>query len=177
NMVLREFTSPAGKYFSISREDIGRSIYSLKEKIGHYALIENIRGVMLIERNIENEIRTRDGRIFHMNIQPCSCPQDEQINGVIVTYLDLTGQATVMKEMEKLNAEHETLMFALSHQIKQPLSSIVLLKDALLEAYKNQDTFLFKKWIGDLYRTSKNIKVLIDQITEPDLSGNSAALV
>lgn len=175
NMILQNFTAPAGKIFSITGEDIGKSIFQIKEKIGHYALVENIRGVMLIERNMENKIRARDGRMFHMNIQPCFCPEEDQINGVLVTYLDLTGQAAAMKEMEKLNAEHETLMFALSHEIKQPLSTIVLLKDALQEAFKNQDSFLFKKWIGDLYRTSKNIKVLIDQITEPDLPADPNA--
>jgi len=144
NMILQDFTAPAGKFFSITREDIGKSIYQVKEKIGHYALVENIKGVMLIERNMENEIRTRDGRMFHMNIQPYFCPEEDQINGVIVTYLDLTGQAAAMKEMEKLNAEHETLMFALSHEIKQPLSTIVLLKDALQKLLKIRILFCLK---------------------------------
>lgn len=174
DLILRDFTIPAREFFSISHEDIGKSIYHIKEKIGHYALTENIRGVLLIERNMENEIRTRDGRLFHMNIQPCFCHENEQINGVIVTYLDLTGQAAFMKELEKLNAEHENLMFALSHDIKQPLSTIVLLKDALLEAFKTRDLFLFKKWVGDLTRISKNIHLLIDQITEPNLSVDSS---
>lgn len=175
-MLLRNFTAPAGELFAIFHEDIGKNIHNVKDKIGYNALIENIRGVLLTERNKESEIQTRDGRLFKMNIQPCFCQRDEQTEGVIITFLDLSGRVSIMKEVEKLNAEHETLMFALSHEIKQPLSTIILLKDALIEAFKNQDVVLFHKWVGNLKRTSKSIKFLVDQITEPDLSVDSATL-
>lgn len=126
-MLLRSFTSPAAEIFSISQEDLGKSLYNLKDKIAHNALIDNIRGVLLVEKNKEKEIQTLNGRLFNMNVQPYFGNQDEHIIGVIVTYLELTGKISVMKELEKLTTQYEILMMGLSQDFKQHLSSIVLI--------------------------------------------------
>jgi two-component system phosphate regulon sensor histidine kinase PhoR len=57
-------------------------------------------------------------------------------------------------------------MYALSHDIRQPLSAIVLLADALMEAYKRQNTEQFTKWIGTLKTTSNSMKSLVNDFTE-----------
>lgn len=163
-MVLRSFTSPAAEIFSLSRGDIGKSLYNLKDKLAHNALIDNIRGVLLVEKNKEKEIQTLNGQLFNMNVQPYFGSQDEQIIGVIVTYLELTGKILVMKELEKLNTQYETLMFGLSQDIKQPLSSIVLISENLLEAYEEDDKNLIIKCLDRLQENSKNIKLLIEKV-------------
>ena len=88
-LLLRDFTPPMGEYFSIEQEDIGRTIYELKEKIGHKGLIGNIKGVLYTERNMEKHIRTVTGDRFKMNIQPCFTENEEMINGVIITFYEL----------------------------------------------------------------------------------------
>lgn len=88
-MLLRDFTPPMEEFFSIDQEDIGKSIYELKEKIGHRCLIGNIRGVMYTERNMEKDIRTATGDRFRMNIQPSFTEGEEMINGVIITFFEL----------------------------------------------------------------------------------------
>lgn len=103
-MMLRSFTSPAAEIFAISQEDIGKSLYNLKDKIAHNALIDNIRGVLLVEKNKEKEIQTLNGRVFNMNVQPFFGNQNEPIIGVIVTYLELTGKSE-MKKLENLNSQ------------------------------------------------------------------------
>lgn len=177
DMVLRCFTPPAQAYFSLSPEDIGKRLYRVKNKIAHKGLIENIRGVLLVERNKESKIHMKDGRLFHMNIQPIFDLHDEGVNGVVITYLELTGQVTVMKELERLNTQHETLMFALSQDLKKPLSTIVHLSEALMETYKGVDMVSLQNWAERLKRTSQNIKFLIDQITTtPSLTGTTNSL-
>jgi len=89
DMLLRDYTPPIEKCFSICEEDIGRSIYELKEKIGHRGLSGNIKGVIYTERNLEKTIRTETGNSFRMNIQPSFTEREEMVNGVIITFSEL----------------------------------------------------------------------------------------
>ena len=171
-MMLRSFTSPAAEIFAISQEDIGKSLYNLKDKIAHNALIDNIRGVLLVEKNKEKEIQTLNGRMFNMNVQPFFGNQNEPIIGVIVTYLELTGKSE-MKKLENLNNQYETLMLGLSQDFKKHLSSTVQISDNLFEAYEEDDKNLILKCLDRLQENSENIKLLIQKIpTEPFLLGN-----
>ena len=88
-MVLRDFTPPVGELFSIDSEDRGRSIYEVKEKIGHRCLIGNIRGVLYTERNLEKEVEVDTGERFKLNIQPNFSPGEELVNGVIITFFQI----------------------------------------------------------------------------------------
>lgn len=87
-LLLIDFTPPMEDIFFVDQEDIGKGIYELKEKIGHRSLIENIRGVLYTERNMEKHIRTARGR-FKMNIQPCFTEKEEMMNGVIITFFEV----------------------------------------------------------------------------------------
>ena len=163
-MVLRSFTSPAAEIFSLSREDIGKSLYNLKEKLVHNALIDNIRGVLLVEKNKEKEIQTLKGQLLNMNVQPYFGSHEEQIIGVIVTYLELTGRISKIKELENLITQYENLIFDLSQDIKQPLTSIVLIIEKLLAANEEYDKNLIKKYLYRLKENSKNIELLIEKL-------------
>ena len=88
-MVLRDFTPPMAELFSINAEDRGRNIYEVKEKIGHRCLIGNIRGVIYTERSLEKEVQTEDGKWFKLNIQPNFSPEEEEVNGVIITFFEI----------------------------------------------------------------------------------------
>ena len=85
---LIDFTPPIEEIFSIDQDDIGRSIFELKQKIGHQGLIGNIKGVLYTERNLVKHIHTSDGDKFMMNIQPCFSLGEEVVNGVIITFLN-----------------------------------------------------------------------------------------
>lgn len=88
-MVLRDFTPPVGELFSIDAEDRGRSIFEVKEKIGHRCLIGNIKGVLYTERNLEKEVETDSGARFKLNIQPNFSPGEELVDGVIITFFQI----------------------------------------------------------------------------------------
>lgn len=88
-MNLRHFTEPAGQCFSLSEAHLGRSIHMVKEKIGYPALVEKIRGVVMTETRMLKEVKTSNGAVFQMNIQPFFCDQELMMEGVIVTFLKI----------------------------------------------------------------------------------------
>ncbi|WP_245583677.1 sensor histidine kinase [Salinimicrobium xinjiangense] len=162
DLILRIFTPPAMKQFSLSYDHVGSSIHDIKDNIRYPTFVENIEEVIATGENLEKEIQTTDGLWYQMNIVPYIEHEEEITNGVIITFIDITKRLNAIKELEKLNAQHETLMFALSHDIRQPISAITLLAETLTQAYKNHDLQQFDKWIKNLRQFSKGLASLVD---------------
>lgn len=176
NLILRKFTPPAMKQFSLTDADLNKNIYDVKDNFRYPTLINNINEVIQTGEILEKEVQTTDGEWYQMNILPYRVFDENRTNGVIITFVDITKRLIILKELEKLNSEHDTLLDALSHDIQQPLSAIVLLSDALMEAYKKQDTPKFTKWIKTLKSSSNSMREMVkDFIAEneaqPELSG------
>lgn len=162
NLILRKFTPPAMKHFRLSEEDIGKGIETVKDNIRYPTVIENIREVMRTAEILEKEIQTIDGRWFQMNILPYWVRKENRTNGVIITFVDITSRVRSLSQLEKLNSEHETLMFALSHDIRQPLSVISLLEEVMQTAFEKQNKTLFDRSMSRLKGAAQMVKSLID---------------
>ncbi len=165
NLILRKFTPPAMKQFTLTNADINKNIQDVSDNIRYPTLIENINEVITKGEILEKEVQTTDKRWFQMNILPYIIRKENKTNGVIITFVDITKRIAILNELERLNAEHDTLLYTLSHDIRQPLSTIVLLADELMDAYNNKDTEQFTTWIETLTRASKNMKTLLEDFT------------
>jgi two-component system phosphate regulon sensor histidine kinase PhoR len=126
NMVLRKFTPPAMKQFKLSAEDLGRSIIDVKDNFRFPSIIENIQQVIDCNEILEKEIQTTDFRWYQMNIIPYISFKSNKTNGVIITFVEITMRIKDLKEQEKLISDHETLLDTISHDIKSPLTSLML---------------------------------------------------
>lgn len=166
NFILRKFTPPAMRHFSLTHDDVNRNISDVKDNIRYPTLIENITEVITTGEILEKEVQTTDGKWFQMNILPYKILKKNRTNGVIITFVDITNRIYTLKELEKLNAEHDTLMYALAHDIRQPLAAIVLLADGLMEAFNKGNKELFTKWITTLKTTSTAMRSLVTNFTE-----------
>jgi hypothetical protein len=105
-MVLRDFTPPIARLFSITSEDKGKSIYEVNGKIGHRCLIGNIKGVIYTERSMEKEVTTDKEECFRMSIQPNFSPGEEEVDGVLITFfatenMDAKGSNGIPEMQEK----------------------------------------------------------------------------
>lgn len=176
NLLLKKFTPPAMKQFSLTEEDIDRNIYDVKENFRFPTLTANIEEVIETGEILEKEVQTTDGKWFQMNILPYRVFEENRTDGVIMTFVDITKRIKAIGDLEKLNSEYNTLIDALSHDIRQPLSAIILLSDALMKAYEMQNTPQFTKYIATLKASSNAMRDLVrDFIAEsedqPELEG------
>ena len=165
NLILRKFTPPAMKQFTLTHADINKNIQDVTDNIRYPTLIENINEVISTGDILEKEVQTTDKRWFQMNILPYKIRKENRTNGVIITFVDITKRIAILHELEQLNAEHETLLYTLTHDVRQPLSTIVLLADELVHAYNSKDTEQFTAWIDMLTRASLNMKELLEQFS------------
>jgi two-component system, OmpR family, phosphate regulon sensor histidine kinase PhoR len=134
NLILRKFTPPAMKQFSLSTEHIGRPLEEIVDHIRYSTIIDNIQHVIETEEIFEKEIQTTDMRWFQMNIIPYLVKKENRTNGVIITFVDITDRMKVLRDLEKLNASHETFIYSVSHDLKAPLANIEGLVGLLLKS-------------------------------------------
>ncbi|PKD16423.1 histidine kinase [Salegentibacter salinarum] len=165
DMVLRIFTPPAMAQFSLSYDDIGKKIEHVEDNIRYPTFVNNIQEVMNTSEIFEKEIQTTDGNWFQMNIIPYVDHEQNKVNGVIITFVNITVRLNSIKELEKINAKHNVLMFALSHDMKQPISTIKLLSSGLLETYKRQDSEKFHSMIERLQTVSNGLNTMLNEFT------------
>ncbi len=166
DFILRKFTPPAMKQFALTNADIDRDIHHVVDNIKYPTLIENITEVIKSCKTFEKEVQTTDNRWFQMNILPYIIRKENRTNGVIITFVDITNRIATLKELEKLNADHETFIYAVSHDIKQPLSTVVLVADLLTHAHTSNNAEQFTKGIETLKRAATNMKIMLDDFTE-----------
>lgn len=171
DLILRKFTPPAMTHFNLSKEDIGKNIELVKDNIKYPTVIENIQEVISTGEILEKEIQTTDGKWYQMNILPYKVRKKNLTNGVIITFVDISLRLRAMRDLEKLNAAHETLMFALSHDIRQPLAALTLLEEVLRHSYKQQDDEKFELYLKKLKSSSRAMAALVDSFVAANDSG------
>ena len=165
NLILRKITIPAINQFNLTPDDINQNIQEVSEKINFPALLKHIKQVINTGNNLKKEIQTSDNRWFQMNILPYMIRNENKSDGVMITLIDITKRIEVITELEKVNAEQSTLLYKLSHNLKQPISNIGLLADELTEAFNKKDTDQFTIWIEILRSASGKMNKIIRDFT------------
>jgi two-component system, OmpR family, phosphate regulon sensor histidine kinase PhoR len=133
DLKLQKFTPPAMKQFNLSAGDVGRSIHEIKDNFRFPSIIDNIHQVIQGNEILEKEIQTTDLRWYQMNIIPYVTIKDNKTNGVIITFVEITMRIKDLKEQERLIADHEILLDTISHDIRNPLTNLVM----AIELFKN----------------------------------------
>jgi two-component system phosphate regulon sensor histidine kinase PhoR len=162
NLVLRKFTPPAMKHFSLTMDDVGRSILDIKENFRFPTIIDNIQQVIDCNEILEKEIQTTDFRWYQMNIIPYVLAKNNKTNGVIITFIEITMRIKDLKEQERLITDHEILLDTISHDIKTPLTSLLL----SVEVLKKIDTGKSEKSSSLFNTVETGIKKMQQVITE-----------
>lgn len=165
NLTLRKFTPPAMKQFKLAPSDVGRSIIDVKDNFRFPSIIENIQHVIDNNDILEKEIQTTDLRWYQMNIIPYVSFQTKTTNGVIITFVEITERIKDLKEQERLIAEHETLLDTISHDIRTPLTSLVVAID-LFETVSQDDTKRYQALVKMLSGSIRKMQSIIEDLTD-----------
>lgn len=166
DLILRIFTPPAMKQFSLTYDHVGKNIADIKDNLRYPYVVEDIQDIINNSNKVlEKEVQTTDGRWFQMNIVPYVEYERDIVNGVIITFVDITKRLTALRELEKVNSEYQTLKYALAHDIRQPISNITLVANGLSMVQQTNNYFHFGKWSNTLKRSAKNLEALVNDFT------------
>jgi two-component system phosphate regulon sensor histidine kinase PhoR len=171
DLILQKFTPPAMKQFSLSQNDTGRHIADIKENFRFPTIIENIQQVIDSNEILEKEIQTTDFRWYQMNIIPYVIAKTKGTNGVIITFVEITMRIKDLKEQETLISDYETLLDTISHDIKTPLTSLMLTIN-MLKKMPPDDSKSFQSRLKIVENGIRKMQNIIVELTDTRKQGN-----
>jgi two-component system CheB/CheR fusion protein len=141
---IRFFTPATRSLFAVIPADIGRPLADLRSLAPDAELTTDAKSVLQDHDPIEREIQTPDGVWFRRRILPYRA-HDARVEGVVVTFTDVTKRKSVSKALEeaKQQAEQATIaksrfLAAASHDLRQPLQTLALLQGLLARTVEGE---------------------------------------
>jgi len=174
-------------------------------------MLERVKNPDVIKRLIETDkedftgnlsnkiIELKNGNIFKLCVKPQKV--FDEITGFVFSFVDITAQKQLEKNLEKnnmelaatnakleettfntvllnkklatsenelikLNANKDRFFSIISHDLKSPFSSILVLSEMLAEEFDELDNETKKEWVGAIKNQAKNIYDLLEKILE-----------
>lgn len=101
-MCIRRFTPAITKEINLMEVDYGRPIEHISHQFKHDTLVEDAQNVLQTLIPLEREIQSKTGNWYSMRILPYRT-EDNFINGVVLTFVDITTLKGVNEELTKLS--------------------------------------------------------------------------
>ena len=152
---IRFFTPATRSLFSVIPGDVGRPIGDLSSLAVDRQLQADARQVLMEFEPVEREVETSTGICFVRRILPYRT-QDDAVEGVVVTYTNVTerkqaGKAleAATREAELANVAKSRFLAAASHDLRQPLQTLVLLQGLLAKAVNGERALTLVKRLDE----------------------------
>jgi PAS domain S-box-containing protein len=89
NLRVKLYTAHAQQVFNLVEEDVGRQLSDITSHLFYDDVHQDVRRVLATLATVEQEVRTRDGRVHLMRLRPYRTA-DNRIEGVVLTFHDIT---------------------------------------------------------------------------------------
>ena len=100
---VRRFTPQAAKITKLIPADVGRPVTDLASELKYPELAEDAREILRTLASAEKPIGARDGRWFMVRIMPYRT-LDNRIDGVVITFADITVAKTLEEKLRTTQA-------------------------------------------------------------------------
>jgi FixJ family two-component response regulator/signal transduction histidine kinase len=137
DLTIRFFTPAAARLFEVIPGDIGRPLTKQKPLGSEATLVNDATKVLQSLEPIEREIEALSGEWYVRRISPYR-PEGQTIEGIVVTFVDITRQKQTAAALEcarvradSANVAKSRFLAAASHDLRQPLQTLVLLQELL----------------------------------------------
>ncbi len=150
NMRIRRFTSQTEKMMNMLPTDVGRPVEDMALSMKYKSLVKDAREVLNRLTTIEKEVRTEDDHWYSVRILPYKTV-DDIIDGVVITFVDITVQKKAQERLEMLTGElrgAKTYAESIVNNIRQPLA--VLDKDLKVQSVNVAFLRAFEVSQGDI---------------------------
>lgn len=136
HLIIRSFTPAVTAVFNLIPTDRGRPILDIAHQLVDVDLAHDVRRVLDAQTPIERPVRLRSGKVFHlMRILPYRTT-DEHIDGVLVTFVNVTDIVAAEEQLR-------TLVSELNHRVRNMLQVVIGLANQTMS--RSTDVQQFEK--------------------------------
>jgi len=105
-LLVRRFTPQTATIIKLIPGDVGRPITDIVTTLNYPRLAEDTQQVLKTLAFVEKQVTARDGRWFTVRIMPY-CTQDNRIDGVVITFADITVAKNLETALRKAQSDLE----------------------------------------------------------------------
>src|SRR5215510_2573109 len=131
---IKRFTDRVTRLFSITPADEGRPITDFAHQLKYTDLIKDARTVLADLAPIRREVQSDADRWFEVCLRPYRSV-DGKIDGVVITYVDITERKRVEQHQQLLVAE-------LDHRVKNILAQVAVVAAVTSQGSRTIGAFL-----------------------------------
>ncbi|QDU57588.1 chemotaxis protein CheB [Aeoliella mucimassa] len=164
-MRIRKFTPKVADTFSFLPQDVGRRIDTFSHSIEVAELADRIEHVICTGEPFEQEVRIRDNGWFLLRILPYLDPEDVTTTrrSVLLTLVDITSLRQALEELEQSVKQRDRFLAMLSHELRNPLSTILNATHVLCSSNDDSSNEHAAKVIQ---RQSTHMSTLLDDLLD-----------
>lgn len=165
NLIIRKFTPSSIQQVNLIGSDVGRPVSDISTNIKFSTLMEDITEVIATSAMIKKEIQTLDGNWYYMIAIPYIKEKDNQNDGVLITFNDITELKKAQDKLSRINADHSTFIYSASHDLKAPLSNIITVVTHLNELIPSEGEEE-REMIELMLKSIQNLKNIIQELSD-----------
>ncbi len=118
-MIIQRFTPAAAKVINLIPTDVGRPVVHIVPRLMNYSgLAHDIKTVLDTLVSREKEVRTSEGQLYLMRIQPYRTVENV-IEGAVLTFVDITEQKRVREALQEKENQLRLLVENMSDVISR----------------------------------------------------------
>lgn len=106
---IKRFTPSMSKIINLIQNDIGRPIEHLSSNLNYDTLVADVKNVLAKLTPFKTPVKSHDGIWYQMQIMPYRTAQNV-IEGVVITFVDITTEKTLAEELNNIKENYEHLL-------------------------------------------------------------------
>ena len=171
---IRRYTPAVKRLFDLIPGDVGRPLGDLAQRFEDIRLAVDAQQVLDSLVPVEAEVRSESGRWYTRRVLPYRTG-DNHIEGVVITFLDITERKNAQEEMTEAKMFAENIVETLHEPVLalRPDLSVIHANAAFYDNFKEQPDRTIGRKIYDLGNGQWNIPAL-RKVLEEVLPNNSA---